>query len=104
VTKPKLTLSAVTGKAKDVVAKHKKSCLAVVCLIVLVIILMFVWAHHYEGDGFVSKMTSWSSPDYKLLGKNNTNKTKRDDSANDNWSKDDFIKSVQKFNDMASVV
>lgn len=89
---------------RDKIAKHKKSCLSAVCLIVLVIILTFIWAHNCPPDHFMAKFkTPWSSPDYKLLRKNHAGKVKRSDSNEDNWSKKDFLKSVEHFNKIAAV-
>jgi hypothetical protein len=89
----------LTNKIKQ----HKKSCISVVCLIVVVILLIIVWAHNCEPDHFMAKYkTPWSSPDYKLLKKNHTGRARRSDSKEDNWSKDDFNKSVKKFNKLAA--
>jgi hypothetical protein len=86
------------------IAKNKKSCLSVVCLIIVVILLTIVWAHNCPPDHFMAKYKApWSSPDYKLRGKNHTSKARRSDSKEDNWNKSDFLKSVETFNKLASV-
>jgi hypothetical protein len=52
----------------------------------------------------MSGMTSkFKSPDGKLINKNHTDKARRSDSKNDNWSKKDFLKSVATFNKMAAL-
>ena len=89
---------------RDKIAKHKKSCLSAVCLIVAVIVLIVIWAHNCPPDHFMAKYkTPWSSPDYKMLGKNHTSKARRSDSKEDNWSKKDFLTSVEHFNKLAAV-
>lgn len=84
--------------AREMIAKHKKSC-AVVCIALLVIAVLVIVA--VSNSGFSSKMP-WSSPDMKLLKKNHTGDTRRSDNKIDGWSKDDYAKSVAKFNSIAS--
>lgn len=84
--------------AREVIAKHKKSC-AVVCVALLIIAVLIIVAAN--NSGFMSKMP-WSSPDMKLLKKNHTGDTRRSDNKIDGWSKDDYVKSVNKFNSMAA--
>jgi hypothetical protein len=86
------------------IAKHKKSCLTAVCLVVVVVLLVIVWAHNCPPDHFMSKYKlPWSSPDYKLREKNHKTKVRRSDNKEDNWSKQDFLDSVSKFNRLAAV-
>jgi hypothetical protein len=100
VKKPKTELHYLRNK----IAKHKKSCLSVVCLIIVVILLIFVYAHNCPPDHFMSKYKApWMSPDYQLLNKNLTSKIRRSDSKEDNWSKKDFLQSVEHFNKIASI-
>src|SRR6478752_5332666 len=52
---------------KDLCVKYKKSCAACIGVVILIIILLIVWAHH-QPTGFVSKyVPTWNSPDMKLL-------------------------------------
>jgi hypothetical protein len=89
---------------RDKIAKHKKSCLSAIALIIVVIFLIVICAHNCPPDHFMAKYKpAWSSPDYKLLGKNHTSKARRSDSKEDNWNKKDFLKSVEHFNKIASI-
>jgi hypothetical protein len=89
----------LTNKIKE----HKKSCVSVICLILVIIVLVIVWAHNCEPDHFMAKYKApWSSPDYKLLKKNHAGRARRSDSKEDNWNKDDFLQSVKKFNKLAA--
>jgi hypothetical protein len=93
--------SAFTS-ARELVAKHKKSCMAVCATLVVIAVLLIVWAHNCP-DTFVAKyVPTWGSPDVKLLKKNHTGDTKRSDNKIDGWSKEDYHKSVDKFNELAS--
>jgi len=89
---------------RDKIAKHKKSCISAISLIVVVIFLIIICVHNCPQDHFMAKYKQpWSSPDYKLLGKNHTSKARRSDSKEDNWNKNDFLKSVEHFNKIASI-
>jgi hypothetical protein len=103
--KPK---SYVTS-AKELIANHKKSCIVVCGVLVVIAVLLIVWASNAP-DGFVAKyvpavgMATWSSPDVKLLKKNHTGDTRRSDNKIDGWSKEDYAKSVEEFNRAAGSV
>lgn len=89
---------------KDLIAKHKKSCIYVVLLITIAIFLIFIYAHNCPVDSFMSKYKlPWSSADYKLRNKNHTDKARRSDSKEDDWNKNDFLTSVARFNKLAAV-
>lgn len=100
--KPK---SYVTS-AKELIANHKKSCIDVCVVFVVIAVLLIVWASNCP-DGFVAKyipaasLVTWSSPDMKLLKKNHVGETRRSDSKIDGWSKEDYAKSVDEFNRLA---
>lgn len=93
-------MSATASGICDMLMKHKKSCLIVVVLIMVIVIMLIIWAHNCPPDSFIAR---WTSPDYKLLKKNHTDKARRSDSKEDTWNKADFIKSVTEFNKKAAV-
>ncbi len=89
--------------AKSLIIAHKKSCIAACVAIVAVSALLMIVVYQAP-DSFIGRHVPWSSPDVKLTKKNNTDKARRSDSKVDNWTKEDYKKSVSKFNDMASRV
>lgn len=96
---PRVKKSYVAS-ARELVAKHKKSCVMVIAAVVIIAVIMMVWAHNCP-DGFVSKYApAWGSPDFKLLKKNHTGDTRRSDNKVDNWTKADYMAAVEKFNSL----
>ena len=93
--------------AKELIANHKKSCIVVCVVLVVIAVLLIIWASNAP-DGFVAKyipavaVATWNSPDAKLLKKNHTGDTRRSDNKIDGWSKEDYAKSVGEFNRLAS--
>lgn len=67
-------------------------------IVFAVIVLIILFATGTIGEG----MSSWTSPDYKLLNKSHTGQTRRSDNKNDNWSRKDMIESVSRFNRIAA--
>jgi hypothetical protein len=101
-TGPVVKKKSAFTSARDLIAKHKKSCAAVCVTLIVIAVLLIVWAHNCP-DAFVAKyVPTWGSPDVKLLKKNHTGDTRRSDNKIDGWSKDDYIRSVNKFNSLAS--
>ncbi len=103
---PVKSKSYVTS-AGELIANHKKSCIVVCVVLVVIAVLLIVWASNCP-DGFAAKfvpavgMATWNSPDMKLLKKNHTGDTRRSDNKIDGWSKEDYMKSVEEFNRLAS--
>ncbi len=89
------------ASARELIAKHKKWCAGVCVTLVVIAVLLIVLGYNAPA-GFVASKMPWSSPDVKLLKKNHTGDTRRSDNKIDGWSKDDYIKSVNKFNSLAS--
>lgn len=96
---PKVKKSYVAS-AKELVAKHKKSCIMIVAAVVVIAFILILWAHNCP-DTFVAKyVPTWGSPDFKLLKKNHTGDTRRSDNKVDGWSKADYMAAVAKFNSL----
>jgi hypothetical protein len=87
-TRAKEKWAGLTPKTKKIIGGV--TALAIILLIVIIA---------RSGCGQTMK-TRWSSPDFKLLKKNP--KGVRTDPKNDNWSKEDFMESVSRFNNIAA--
>lgn len=88
--------------------KIKRWHVAVLIAIVIIFIIFYdpkeSMKVSYKSPGIkkIKTWVPWSSPDYKLRNKNNSDKTRRSDSKEDNWNKKDLLSSVSKFNNIAA--